>query len=93
MEDVDSYLMATLIVVHCNNIDCVGSYKNKGDSVVTTRYGVLERFGNFVQATVGDTHPPDRVVHVRNMILMWLGGYHNMSSPRSSKLFNPIIFQ
>ena len=59
VEDVDSYLMVTFLGVHGNNIYCVGSYSNKGNSVVITKNGVLERFGNFVQSTVGDTHPPD----------------------------------
>ena len=74
MEDVHSYFMLTLLGNHSTNIDCVGSHQNNGDSVVTTRDGVLERFGNFVQSTVRDTHPTYEVVYVRNMLLMWLGG-------------------
>ena len=61
------------------------------DSIVGSWDGVLKWFGDSIQFPIRNTHPPDDVVDVGDILLVWFSCDYNKRNPWYFTLFDPFV--
>ena len=83
--------MVSLTSIEGDNPNPMWPNIKESDSIASSWYGVLKWFGDSIKFLIWNTHPPDEVVDVGDMLLVWFSYDYNKRTPWSFTLFGEPI--
>jgi hypothetical protein len=88
-----SYLVIAGLVVETDKEEAACRISEIVNCIITSGNGVFKRECDLVQATIGNTHAPNELGDVKDMLLVRFGSENNSGSPRPAAKANPAVMK
>ena len=85
--------MITLFCVYSDYVYHRWAYCDNWYGVITSRYWILEKSSDFIEATIRYTHAPNKIFDLFYMLLVRFCHEYNLAHPWAFTLLNQIILQ
>ena len=93
VDESDTDLVVAGFVIQTDEIEFSSRVAKVVDSIVAVWDWIFKRESDLVQAVVGDTHAPDKIIDVVDVFLVGFCGEDNRRAPSTETLTNPTIIQ